>query len=203
MFGPSGRLHAVEKVFERATCDVGVDWKGVRREFMERDKLSMPGRLALGVVGSGFVVVVCMDLLGVDNVYVPPLGLVEEDGVDVGYNVSLREDEYFESLLIRNEDGTLYGSMGGFSRLPAFVQVDKATMATTAGDPIDASILIRRIEDLARHHHEMQGIPGSSFLLGVHENSISAKDISRDLADILQISTQSIGGNVGRMLAVR
>ena len=62
-------------------------------------------------------------------------------------------------------------------------------------------VLLRRMEDIALALHRANGTAGGNFLLRLN-NCITSGEIAQKLADAGQVSTQSIGGKGGRMLAV-
>ena len=195
VFSPSGSLHAVERIFEEATSDVvGLTWKKLKEDFLEHNKLYMPGRLVIGLVCRDFVCVVSMDQLGLRDVYNPSSTLINDLTIEKdNTNVTT----FGEKSFIPSERDFF----GADNRSPSFVKLDKTIAAISAGDPIDSTILLRRIEDIAFSMHKANGIASGEFLLRL-ESSILAADISQKLADTLQASTQSVGSKAGKMLAV-
>lgn len=206
VFSPSGSLHAVERVFEEATSDmIGLNLKNLKDNYFEQNILNMPGRLVLGLVCDDFICVVSMDMFGLHDVYIPSVVLmnVDEKGGQGAKDSLLDNENHALSLQaspdFSKDDRSYY--FGSECRSPAFVKLDKTIAAITAGDPIDSTILLRRIEDISFNIHKSNGIPSSQFLLRI-ENGILLADVAQKLADTMQISTQSIGSKAGRMLAV-
>eukprot|EP00815_Leptocylindrus_aporus_P009827 CAMPEP_0116057526 /NCGR_PEP_ID=MMETSP0322-20121206/4660_1 /TAXON_ID=163516 /ORGANISM="Leptocylindrus danicus var. apora, Strain B651" /LENGTH=354 /DNA_ID=CAMNT_0003541547 /DNA_START=219 /DNA_END=1283 /DNA_ORIENTATION=- len=192
-FGPSGRLHAVERVFEEATAELTkfdvhkfLRNRG-RKDDEDEENLEsvMPGRLTLGIICEDFICVTSIDLLGVRNLY---------DSTSNDESVS----DFYEPLAMSQ----VQNDFDIRSQSPVFVRLDNSIMATTAGDPIDAQILLKRTEDVGNGLHKMYGTAGSEFLFRLRNvnNSLSTAEIARTLADAAQASTQSVGSKTGRML---
>lgn len=66
-------------------------------------------------------------------------------------------------------------------------------MAVTAGNAVDGQVLKLKVQLLAEQIIEAQG----------DDDDLRASELSRRLADMLQVATQTIGGKGGPMLAVR
>jgi len=73
---------------------------------------------------------------------------------------------------------------------PVF-QLEENVLAATAGNAVDGQVLRSKIHAYAE------------YLMQASEDLVSPSELTRRLADHLQVPTQNVGGQSGRMLAVR